>query len=60
MEFYKEKIIISTFLFSEEHILTIHIKQSYVIPVLIMCRLSRLEKSDMLTNQINDHIVSEK
>ena len=60
MEFYKEKIIISTFLFSEEHILTIHIKQSYVIPVLIMSRLSRLEKSDVLTNQINDHIVSEK
>lgn len=60
MEFYKEKIIISTFLFSEEHILTIHIKQSYVIPVLIMNRLSRLEKSDVLTNQINDHIVSEK
>ena len=46
--------------FSEEHILTIHIKQSYVIPVLIMNRLSRLEKSDVLTNQINDHIVSEK
>lgn len=60
MEFYKEKKIISTFVFSEEHILTIHIKQSYVIPVLIMSRLSRPEKTDVLTNQKNDHIVSEK
>lgn len=47
------------FYFFEEQILTIPIKQSYVVTAL-MIRLSRLGKTDVLTNQINGLMVPEQ